>query len=337
MSCLMLFAVNKIFSTNTLEKRTILKIRKFHDNNNGVGTPSMFDIVADEASGPRSTLSDPNSLGPVPSHYGDGVSGGPRPRECVHPDIVSSNPLWDRQYPWFFSHIMKTMGTTVYAELRQQLPDGQQFERKFRGVGNITYYEQLNGVDLRTRPDFPDSKFTKESVVNVDHLPVDDLLDLGILRCSDVERMEVMAIVREPLGWAVSHCNQFGRDMEWEIACLSGNESCPWFSWSDAMKQSTQLRFEYKWDFVVVTMERTELISEWFARFGLDVRFDIFSNQRAEHEKKCRMEDVTEEQRQQLRELLADDITVYEAAKWNNDVLRIDHHFRLPDPILTVE
>ena len=91
------------------------------------------------------------------------------------------------------------------------------------------------------------------------------------------------------------------------------------------------LRFEYDWNLTVFTMESKDQISGWFDRFGIDVRFDKkhSQNRRAQKDKTCKIEDISDGQRVYIQQRLADDFKIYEAARRNNGSIRIRHHLQV--------
>lgn len=181
------------------------------------------------------------------------------------------------------------MGTTIYG----QLPGD--YNRKFYGRMSIEDYEHDHAVQLRqTMSWWQRIRHRTMSIVSLDHLNVDQLLDLGILQCADVvERVEMMAVIREPMEWIISHCNQYqDRSIEDEIAVLRQSPNDKGF-------QTTKwLRFEYEWNVTVFTMESRDQITEWINRFGIDVRFDRKHrrNRRAQNDKTCKIEDISKKQ-----------------------------------------
>ena len=237
-------------------------------------------------------------------------------KTCDLPDIESKSDHWMRTQKWFYTHIMKTMGTTIYA----QLPDD--FRRQFYGMMTFEDYERKNQVNLRNIPGFmTHPRSVRNPMICFDHLNIDEYVDLGMLRCSDINEMEVLAVLREPFEWFFSHCNQFGRTIEEEIACVSG-VTCQGM----LQRQLFWLSFQYDWNMTVITKENTKMISEWFAKFGLNVRFDVAHHANVGKTKMCKSEDLTAEQRHILERVMEDEIKLYDAAQQNKGMLQMRHH-----------
>ena len=235
-------------------------------------------------------------------------------RTCVVPDIESKSTDWSLKYEWLFSHTVKTMGTTIYAQLPAD------YKKKFYGRMSYRKYEEKNQVNLRTLS----MNYTKDDVTCFDHLNVDLYVDLGILRCSDIGKLKVMTVIREPFEWFISHCSVFKRSIEEEIACLSGgtchemtiggNRQLYWFS------------FQYDWEMTIISKDRPDLISEWFAKYNVDMKFDEAHHHYRSKLTKCRPENITEEQRHILNQIMAEEIELYQAVQRNNGTLQMGHH-----------
>ena len=234
----------------------------------------------------------------------------PVARTCDLPDIESNSTDWNLKYQWIFSHTVKTMGTSIYAQLPAD------YKKKFYWMTSYRKYEEINQVNLRTLS----MNYTKDDVACFDHLNVDLYVDLGILRCSDIGKLKVMAIIREPFEWFISHCSHFKRSIEEEIACLSG-ETC-----HGMYRQLYWFSFQYDWEMTIISKDRPDLISEWFAKYNIDMKFDETHRKGRSKLTKCRPEEITEEQRHMLNRIMAEEIELCAAVQRNNGTLQMSHH-----------
>lgn len=264
-------------------------------------------------------------------------STNPQPKSCTHSDAISLSSSWNKNWKFHFVHIPKTMGTTIYS----QLPSD--YVERFYGRTSIEDYEHDHQVVLHQySPSISwwdrfrtiiNPKNSRTSIQSLDHLKLDQLVDLGLLRCSDIDRIEVTAIIREPFSWFISHCHHYHRTLDQEITWLRKVSD----SSQKTGYQSTEwMDFEYDWNMTVFTMESTDQIRDWFRRFGIDMRFDDehhFNRRESSgfRARRCEMSELTEEQRTFIRDRLADDFRIYEAAKRNNGSIRMRHHLQVID------
>lgn len=251
----------------------------------------------------------------------------PGPRECDLEDIISDSPdahIWNRQWDWYFLHIPKTMGGTVM----EQLP--AEYRSKFNQdprANQVTAYEHKHGVKLRSisRRDvfpFPGHKTT---LGHPAHIPLDIAVKMGLLRCSDIEQMSVISIVREPMAREISLCNWLSAQGKERVHNVSGMVE---ILRRGRPKQADWLEFEYDWNVTVFTMESTDQITSWFAQFGINVLFDEHHHQHQTKRKQdvCHVDDLNDEDMLFLQEWLAKDIRFYEAIRNNGGSMKIKHH-----------
>jgi hypothetical protein len=200
-------------------------------------------------------------------------------------------------YDFFFIHGYKTMGTTIYA----QLPND--YNKKYYGKRTIDEYEKINNIKLNKN--VVQSKFKNTNkLIAFDHIPLDQLYDLGILNDEDIKNKQCMCIIREPIERFISICN-FQKSSPSELIEEVKEKGK---TGGDQYKQSKFYKQKYGWNIKLIKMENKDEIIRWFKQFGININFDI-------HEKKSihkyTVNDLTDEQISYLKELYKEDYDVY--------------------------
>ena len=239
------------------------------------------------------------------------------PRECHFPDIEATEEhreRWNKRYSFYFAHIAKTMGANVF----YQLP--ADFQWKFRWHGGpgkgkpfIPFYENRCGVKLRN------ATSAGKLGGHPAHTRLDVLLEMGLLRCSDIENMDVISIVRDPWKRFISWCNFCGKTLESSFKEIEAGEH----EFQDWTKAMGMVDFAYDWNMTVYTKENIKGITAWFADHGVTLQFNGNFSAYKGHRKVCKMEDLTEEQKRILSQILVNETKLYNAVRDNGGMMQI--------------
>ena len=168
------------------------------------------------------------------------------------------------------------------------------------------------------------STFSLRSATDPAHIELDIAVEMGILRCSDIEGMNVISIVREPMARIISYCNWLANS-KLPTGVYNMSSMIPKLR---SASQASYFQFEYDWNVTVFTMESMDQITSWFAEYGVEVLFDEDhrTHQTAGKVDKCHVDDLNEEDRLFLEEWLITDTRLYEAVRDNGGSMRIEHH-----------
>ena len=248
-----------------------------------------------------------------------------RARKCDYEDIVSNlaDPhVWDLQWPWYFMHIEKTMGGTIFNQLPADYNSKFSFDPN---VHSIAQYQNKHGVKLR-KASWP----RRPKMGHPAHIPLDIALEMGLLRCSDIERMNIITIIREPFSREISRCNWRSRNpQQTGVYNMSSMVHKMRRKGEYAkLKQSERLEFEYDWNVTAFNTESTDQITKWFAQYGVEVLFDEKHHQHKTAGKvnACHVDDLNAVDRLFFEEWLTADNRLYEAVQDNGGSMRIRHH-----------
>jgi hypothetical protein len=101
----------------------------------------------------------------------------------------------------YFVHIPKNMGNFIY---KNYYNINQTDKTRFYGLYDSIYdYYDTYGIPYSKK----DENIVYNSTISIDHLTLEELLNLGILFKKDLEERFVFAIVREPIDRFISLCN----------------------------------------------------------------------------------------------------------------------------------
>ena len=98
----------------------------------------------------------------------------------------------------FFIHIPKTSGTTIYNIL------GEEYKNKYYDSMTLKKYEEKNHIKLNKVDKF--KKYYQEKI-SIDHIKIDDLLELNIISLEELKSKQVFVIIRDPITRFLSMCN----------------------------------------------------------------------------------------------------------------------------------
>jgi hypothetical protein len=196
--------------------------------------------------------------------------------------------------PFFFVHTYKNLGSTVISQLHR--------EYKVRFFGNKTLEtweienEELLNYEAKTNL-FPQ----KDKLISIDHIKIDDLLNLGILDELDLSTRKFLSIVREPIDRFLSMCNYLKKHPKEMMSYLR-----PWH------KQTSSFESVHPIDITLILMEKPKLIEQWFKQFDLKIRLDKKVNV---SNKQYFIDDICEEDLEKIRKFFEDDFKLYEKLK----------------------
>ena len=248
-----------------------------------------------------------------------------KPTKCDFPDIESiggknKTRRWKRRWNFYFAHIGKTMGGTIFKQLPKDFRWKFTFRVNKKTNSSIDNFEQRCAVTLRNS--------TSEGDLHKHpaHTSLDVLLEKGILRCSDIDEMHILSIARDPWDRLVSICNW--KRLGWSD--LFDRIKKGEFTMQDKTKGTGLMRFKYDWNVTMFTMENTQGITNWFAEHGQQVLIDEEHHKHKDKNKKCKMVDLTEEQKNEIAtaQWFMDDMALYQAVRDNGGRMRIGHGYR---------
>lgn len=247
------------------------------------------------------------------------------PLQCDFEDIISALPdphIWNRQWQWYFVHIPKTMGGTVF----DQLPtDYRNKYGKGLNATTISEYEHKNGVQLRRN-----SRKTNQTLIwhpHIAHMHLDTALEMGILRCSDIDQMDIISIIREPMALLISYCKWLIQNPA-RTGVHNISDLIEQMRSGRRPQQSEWLVFEYDWNVTVFTMESTNQITDWFANRRMEVLFDAdhHGHRSPKRVHECHEHNLDREEGLFLKRWLKNDTRLYQTVKHNGGSMRIRHH-----------
>ena len=228
-------------------------------------------------------------------------------QKCEYPDINSTRAQGNTEWPYFFIHNQKTMGTTLYSQL------GKQYRNKFYGYRSARNYGNQCGVRLRYDPHFHWAGRVHTRQFPIDHMSLDELVKIGILKCSDVQRISAVGIVREPFSRFVSLCNDH------KVSPQRMIEDYQRKTWTDI----TQVRYfkqMYDWNITVVGMENKQYIKSWFKEFDVDIDLSLQRAKRISR-KKWSVANLTVIQQEFVQQHFKQDFLLYNAVIEQGGVL----------------
>jgi hypothetical protein len=202
--------------------------------------------------------------------------------------------------PYFFIHVYKNLGTTIH----KQLPEN--YNRRFYYQKNFRVWERDNDQFLNV-----DKFFSKDEILSIDHIKIDELFDLGIIDEIDVENRKFLGIVREPIDRFLSICN---------FNNITPNELIRTFKY----KTHTQTSFfltKLPIDLTLILMEEKNLITDWFKNFGVEIDLNKHFNV---SERKYSRSDLSNEQIDKIKHLFFDDFILYEKLKKSSGCLKMN-------------
>lgn len=202
---------------------------------------------------------------------------------------------------FFFIHIKKNMGTTIM----KQLP--KNYLNRYYGVKTKNEWEELNGEKINKVNHLPwvnDDNIKK----SIDHLSLDNLVNLGILDDWDITNRKFLGIIRDPIEWFISDCNYSGRNPEKEINFIKNSN----YTQRNAFKSSNKI------DLTLILMSEKEKIINWFGNFGLNMDLDTKLNV---SNKKYTINDISPEQMRIIKNILNYDFMLYESLKKSSGIL----------------
>lgn len=210
----------------------------------------------------------------------------------------------NREFPFFFIHINKNMGTTILMQLSEQ------YKKKFYGLTTIEEYEKKNNVLLSHKKEIYGSE-----QFSIDHLSLDELLQLGILNPIDIKQIQCICIVRDPIERFISQCNFVSRSPEQYIDKVKNDEM--FYSEDLRKKHSFYLNLNHNWNITMFDINNKNQIVQWFKRFNVEIDLNRFENV---SEKKYTIEQLTEEQLIFFKEYYKDDFELFNKVLENRTV-----------------
>lgn len=201
------------------------------------------------------------------------------------------------QSSFFFIHVYKNMGTTLYNQFSTD------YNKRFYGQKTLTKWEVINNEEI---------KVEKKHVgrCSIDHIRIDELVRLGILTDEDIKHRKFIGLVREPVSRFISMCN-FKRKTPAALIEEKGSEITN-------LTQCDALRTKYPIDLTLILMEEKHLIKDWFKEHNLDINLDIIKNQ-----SKKIITKLTDKELAQVKEIFKDDFKLYEELKLSSGIKKL--------------
>lgn len=190
------------------------------------------------------------------------------------------------------------MGSTIGSFLPQE------YKHKFFGSMSLEQYEQRHNIVLNVNK----KRHAYKNNISIDHIHVDELMQLGIIKKEEMHEYECIAIIREPIDRFISICNyefkERNRSLEYSINNLRENN-----------KQINCVRTKNPWKIKLVRMEDAQAIIDFFKKYDVHIDLDKKVNV---SEKRFTIDDFTEEELEKIRNFYKDDIELYESITPSN-------------------
>ena len=165
---------------------------------------------------------------------------------------------------FFFIHNYKTLGTTILSQLPPL------YRAFFFGQATLAEFEAKNRIRLNRTPEFAAKWAT--SRVSIDHLHLDTLFDLGLLGPRNVQNMQCMMVVRDPIDRFISICNYEnvppGR-MIANITCGKDN---------GRHQHLFATSSQHDWKIVCIKMTNSDAIVQFFRQFNVHIDLSVRMN-----------------------------------------------------------
>lgn len=213
--------------------------------------------------------------------------------------FYNPNQIRDRS-DFFFIHTFKNYGSTIH----YQLP--KLYNRRFYGLQSFQEWENKNFEKLNLKNIFEIND--KEAI---DHISIDVSKEIGILDELDLKNRKFLGLVREPFERLVSMYNFTTRGKIDLNAYLDTVKSKKFL-------QSNSLYSQYPIDLTVISLDKKELVIDWFNQFNISISFDIHINK---SEKKLLVSDLTTEQIKKIKDIFSNDFKLYEEVQNSNGII----------------
>lgn len=198
----------------------------------------------------------------------------------------------------FYIHIYKTMGTTIYNFYSPE------FKKKYYGWRTLDEYEILNNVKLN-----PAVKHTfMNKKLSIDHLTVDEMMNLGILTPKEIKSYVFICIIRNPIDRFLSICNyEDGR------AIPNTKRGIDFYiNKLDKIKtQSDMINLKTKIELIKVKFDDKKKIEETFNQYGMKINLNAVHLNSSE--KRYSRKDINKEQMMKIRHYFKKDIELYKS------------------------
>lgn len=178
---------------------------------------------------------------------------------------------------YFFIHNYKTLGTTIMSQLPAQ------YRKLFYGQCTLAEFEARNKLRLNRLPEYSGEWTTRN--VNIDHLHLDTLFDLGLLGPRNVQNMKCVMLVRDPIDRFISICNFENKSPAQLIADIKGGED-------DGRHQYVFAEGRRNWKIVCIKNTSSQQIVIFFKKFGVNIDLSVKLNV---SQKQFSRKDMTEE------------------------------------------
>jgi hypothetical protein len=194
--------------------------------------------------------------------------------------------------PFFFIHTYKNLGTTVIYQLSKE------YRVRFFGNKTLETWEIENEELLNHEAK---EKFKHKNMMSIDHMKIDDTLELGILDEWDMSNRKFLSIVREPIDRFLSMCNYLKIHPKKMASYLQ-----PWH------KQISSFECSKPIDITLILMENPKLIEQWFEQFDIKIKLDKKVNS---SNKQFYIDDICEYDLEKISKFFEDDFKLYEKLK----------------------
>ena len=206
----------------------------------------------------------------------------------------------DLETPMFyFIHNYKTLGTTIYSQLTNH------YKKRYYGHKTFLDWERDNSPLKINKKALELSPFSYRKPVSIDHILLDQLIDLNILPRQHLPKTSFVMIVREPIERFISICNFHDTSPAQIIDNLKNNVGDNFFQFK-LLNNTHDIKVK------TIKMINPTGIVDWFNKFN--VKMDLTKRLNVSI-KKYTISDLKPEELDFLKQFYIEDMKLYEESE----------------------
>uniref|UniRef100_A0A6C0LIW5 Sulfotransferase domain-containing protein n=1 Tax=viral metagenome TaxID=1070528 RepID=A0A6C0LIW5_9ZZZZ len=214
-------------------------------------------------------------------------------------EIKKTNKSESEARMFYFIHNYKTLGTTICS----QLSNG--YKNRYYGHKAFSEWEKNNFPLKINKKALELSPFSYLNPVSIDHIHLDQLIDLNILPKHQLTKISFVMIVRDPIDRFLSICNFHNISPKKQIEKLQNNIG-------DNFYQSKFLQNNHNITVKTIKMVNAKSIVEWFKQFNVKIDLNRRLNVST---KRYALSDLEPAEIEFLTQFYAEDFKLYEESE----------------------